>query len=83
MGVDSVNGPLPKLAAIAAVDKPPPDTSWRVEVIGAKGQRWRNGVSFSSKAEAQTYGTVHAREEVPDYRTAEILSCPEAAAANR
>jgi hypothetical protein len=38
-GVDSLNGPLPKLAAITAILKPQPETSWRIEPVTKDGQR--------------------------------------------
>jgi hypothetical protein len=71
-GVGSLNGDLPKLAAIAAVEKPEPDTSFRVEAVG-KGGRWRNGVTLGSEEEAKVYVESYARFNVPGFRSGEIM----------
>jgi hypothetical protein len=74
-GIDSLNGPLPKLAAIAAsaAQKVPPDHSWRIEAVSQDGQRWHNGVSFETREEAEVYVDGYARFEVPGYERADIL----------
>jgi hypothetical protein len=76
-GVGGLDGPLPKLAAIAAVKKPRPDTSWRVEIVAKNGQRWRNGATFGTKAEAQVYADVYSPQDnkalAARYRPADIL----------
>jgi hypothetical protein len=70
----SVNGPLGKTAALAALREPESSSSlWAVEVIDKAGKRWRNKVNFYSKEEAEAYGDVHARQDVPDYVRAEIV----------
>ena len=80
-GISGLNGPLPKLAAIAAAagidslaEKPETrTTSWRVEAVSQDGQRWHNGVSFATREEAEVYVDSFARFEVRDYARADIL----------
>jgi hypothetical protein len=76
--INSLNGPLPKLAAIAAsaeaaAEKVPDQSSWRVEAVSQDGQRWHNGVSFATREEAEVYVDGYARFEVPGYARADIL----------
>jgi hypothetical protein len=74
-----LHGPLSKKAALEAAGEPTPAHSWCVEIVGSNGQLWRNGVTFWSKEEAEAYAESYARDEVPGYVKAEILTSDEAA----
>lgn len=76
MGINSLDGPLSKTAAIKQIRAggPPPDC-WRIEAIGG-GKRWSSGVRLSSRAEAEVYGEFYARHEVKGFERFEVVHCP-------
>jgi len=65
-GMNGLNGPLSKTAAIAELRKPAPTSSWRVEPITKDGKRWTNGLRLAPKEEAEAYRDDHASYELKE-----------------
>ena len=54
--MDGLNGTLSKAAALAELDRPAADHSYRIEAVTADGKRWRNGVRVGAVEEEAVAG---------------------------